>query len=457
MSRRLWRDLGFVEPQPAILPFLPSLVVAWADDAVGARENERILSHCARLPKELRTWVEERLAKPPGPYFRYQVLHLLAFLICAWKNESGACGSTADWAERGEAWARELLQAQGWMRRVFGGVSAEREELEALHDVLQAHDLMTTDRIWSLARGAHAEGQPRHVVVVHEDHDQHAYGMAVVLEGADERIAVGCFGSIVPAEDLGEDEVRATLARTQHLHEAERWAAIAEILRARGRDLTSHQLLALRDALEAQLGCPFEEVEATELSYLEDALAADARWMSWIPGKVEELCIDRGRVFRGSAPGTFNATRDDVTANVAKSTLRGVGGVDFRLLEMSAGGRLLRLACPVITVEPPTPEGIALLARLLPAVCDPCQQLVLVEDEGGGTHWVAEVHSALPNVPCATVEPLPPGRSLLVPPWVWHRAARALGLQFFSGRRKVTPEPVAPSAADSASAGATPA
>ncbi len=433
MNRRLWRDLGFHEPQPAILPFLPCLVVAWADDRVGERECERIRSHASRLPPHLAEWLEKRLVNPPGPYFRYQVLHLLAFMVNTWKRELREGG---DWAETGEEWAREILSAQPWMRRMFGGVEAEREELEALHDALQQHDMMATDRLWSLARGAHAGGEPRHVVVVHEDHDQYAYAMAVVLDGEDERIAVGTFGTLVRAEDLPEDELRAVLARTRHLFEHERWAAVSERMAARGRALTTHQLQALRDDLEAQLGCPFEEVDASELAYLEDALAADAQWMSWIPGQLEELCIDRERVLRASAPGTFDAPRDTVNATVAQSLVPGPRGMAYRILSLDTDAQHLRLACPVVTEEPPSDEAIALLARILPATCDPLQQLVLCPGTGEA-HWVAEVHSALPEAPCRTREPLPEERALLVPPWVLLRAAAALGRGVFSARRRI--------------------
>jgi hypothetical protein len=44
----------------------------------------------------------------------------------------------------------------------------------------------------------------------------------------------------------------------------------------------------------------------------------------------------------------------------------------------------------------------------------------------------------MPDRPAQVPEPLLDGRSLLVPPWVWFRAAGALGVRFFSGRRKVS-------------------
>jgi hypothetical protein len=120
---------------------------------------------------------------------------------------------------------------------------------------------------------------------------------------------------------------------------------------------------------------------------------------------------------------------------VAQQTVAGPPGLGFRILRIEAEGQSLRLASPVILHEPATRETIAWIARFLPSMCDPCNQLVLDED---GPRWVAEVHTQIPDRPASAPEPLLPGRALLVPPWVWFRAAGALGVRFFSGKRRIS-------------------
>ena len=122
-----------------------------------------------------------------------------------------------------------------------------------------------------------------------------------------------------------------------------------------------------------------------------------------------------------------------VQAHVAQQLVSGPPGLGFRVLEIEGEGRSLRLASPVLVQEPAPPEAVQWIARFLPEMCDPHIQLVLDEE---GPRWVAEVHAQLPTRPAATPEPLLPGRALLVPPWIWFRAAGALGVRFFAGKRK---------------------
>ncbi len=432
IDRRLWRDLGFADPEPAILPFLPMLVVAWADGAVGESEAETVRERAADLPPQLREWIEDRLRFPPGPYFRYQVSHLLSFLECVWHREEAG---KKHWAECGTEWADDLIHEAGWIRRLFGGLSAEIRDLEALRRVMDERHIPTSDRIWALARGAHAEAEPRRAVAVLADDDQIAQAIGIVLEGAEERHALGTTITIVRDDDLDEDRVRALLARSQHLREPERWIRLALEVNARGRAPTKRQSDDLRALFGKSVGGTFEECEYAELAYLEDALAVDARWMSWVPGRIEELRIDREQVVRTQAPGTFAAPRARVQAHVAQQLVAGPPGLGFRVLHVEGeGGASLRLASPVILQEPATRETVSWIARFLPEMCDPHTQLVLDEE---GPRWVAEVHPHLPSKPASTPEPLLPGRSLLVPPWVWFRAAGALGVRFFAGKRKV--------------------
>ncbi|MES2643276.1 MAG: hypothetical protein V4850_27580 [Myxococcota bacterium] len=432
IDRRLWRDLGFADPEPTILPFLPMLVVAWADGTVGTAEAETIRERARQLPAPLREWVADRLKFPPGPYFRYQVAHLMSFMVCVWHREER--GKSKNWAEAGQEWADDLIQEAGWLRRVLGGMSAEIRDLEALRRVMDEGHIPTSDRLWALARGAHAEAEPHRAVAVISENEQIAQAVGILLEKPDERHALGSFVTIVRDDDLDEDRVRNLLARSQHLREPERWILLAQEVNARGRALTRRQLDELRSRFAVAIGGRFEECEFAELAYLEDALAVDARWMSWVPGKIEELRIDRDAVVRTQAPGTFNVPRAKVHANVAQQLVSGPPGLGFRVLNIEGEGATLRLASPVILTEPATRETVAWIARFLPEMCDPHTQLVLDED---GPRWVAEVHPQLPCRPATTPEPLLPGRSLLVPPWVWFRAAGALGVRFFAGKRKV--------------------
>lgn len=433
IDRRLWRDLGFADPEPAILPFLPMLVVAWADGAVGEAEAETIRERGEDLSPELKAWIEDRLRFPPGPYFRYQVSHLLSFLECVWHHEESG---KKHWAACGTEWADDLIQEAGWIRRLFGGMSAEIRDLQALRRVLEERDIPTSDRIWALARGAHAEAEPRRAVAVVVDHEQVNQAVGIVLEGAEERHAIGTQVVIVREDDLDEDRVRAQLARTQHLREAERWIVLAQEVNARGRAPTKRQHDELAGLFGKEVGGEYDECEFAELAYLEDALAVDARWMSWVPGGIEELRIDREHVVRTQAPGTFRSARGRVQAHVAQQLVAGPPGLGFRVLHVEGeNGASLRLASPVILQEPATRETVSWIARFLPEMCDPHTQLVLDEE---GPRWVAEVHPQLPTKPGSTPEPLLPGRSLLVPPWVWFRAAGALGVRFFAGKRKVS-------------------
>jgi hypothetical protein len=415
------------------------LVVAWADGSVGTDEAETVRDRAGQLSPELRAWVEDRLEFPPGPYFRYQVAHLMSFMVCVWHREER--GKAKNWAEAGQEWADDLIQEAGWLRRVLGGLNAEIRDLEALRRVLDEKHIPTSDRLWALARGAHAEAEPHRAVAVLAENDHIFQGVGILLENPEERHALGSFVTIVRDDDLDEERVRHMLARSQHLREPERWILLAQEVNARGRALTRHQAEDLRAAFRTAIGGAFEESEFAELAYLEDALAVDARWMSWVPGKIEELRIDRDRVVRTQAPGTFNVPRAKVHANVAQQLVTGPPGLGFRVLEIEGEGSVLRLASPVILQEPATRETVAWIARFLPEMCDPHTQLVLDED---GPRWVAEVHPQLPSRPASTPEPLLPGRSLLVPPWVWFRAAGALGVRFFAGKRNVATPAVPP-------------
>ncbi len=445
IDRRVWRDLGFATPEPDILRFLPMLVVAWADGTIAEGERERISERAAGLEAPLRDWVEMRLRAPPGPYFRYQVAHLLTFLASVWPAKTG---ENVGWQQEADIWADEIISEAGWLRRLFGGVSAEQRELADLRKVLAEGEILSTDRIWALARGSHAAFAPRHTAVLKEEPEQCLQALSITLEGDGEGdgdvdrgeptlIAVAAL-SVAPRDlDLNPKRVTELLTRHAHLRENERWIVLAEEIARGGRPLTPRQRKDLSRALTERLGHAFEEVTFAELAYLEDALAADAHWVSWLPGKLEELHIDRERVSRRQVPGTFHAARSDIAAQVDPKLVAGPRGLGFRVLDIQSkgpapGGRL-RLASPVLLQEPPTVEAVDWIARYLPDMCDPCSQLVL--DEAAGT-WMAEVHSHCPDQESARPEPLPAGRSLLVPPWVWFRAAGALNVRFFSGKRK---------------------
>lgn len=425
IDRRLWRDLGFADPEPEILRFLPMLLVAWSDDRVSEGERERITERAAELPEPLRRWIAERLTFPPGPYFRYQVAHLLAFLHSVWPGDE-------EWVEEGEQWASELIEGAGWLRKLFGRVDKERRQLHHLHDVVQEAKILATDQIWALARGAHADFEPRHAAVVVEDDDQVLQGLAITLDGPGERISVGTRMVTVSDEDLPIDKVVERLARSAHLREPERWILVGGLVYGRGRQPTPRQAAEVDHALEAELGHPVEHVGLAELAYLEDALAVDARWMSWLPGRLEVLRIDRERVWRPQSPGCLDAPRSEVRATVGKHTLAGPPGLGFRVLHIESPQGELRLASPVILTEPASAPAVEWIARFLPALCDPCQQLQLDAD---GSRWVAEVTARMPTRCSSNPEPLLHGRSLLVPPWVWFRAAGALGVRYFAGKR----------------------
>ncbi len=417
------------------------LVVAWADGAVAEGERERITERAAELPERLRAWIQQRLHSPPGPYFRYQVAHLLTFLCSVWPCETG---ESHGWQADAEIWADEIISEASWLRRLFGGVSAERRELNDLRKILADGEILATDRIWALARGSHAALAPRHTAVLREEPGQCLQALSITLtgnklseDGAPERIAVAAL-SVAPRDlDLEVNRVTELLTRYGHLRENERWIVLAEEVARAGRPLTPRQRQELSMELVERLGHPFEEVSFAELAYLEDALAVDAHWVSWLPGKLEELHIDRDRVSRKQVPGTFQAPRGEVLAQVDPKLVPGPPGLGFRVLDIQCRsvqqpGRL-RLASPVFLQEPPTAEAVDWVARHLPDMCDPCTQLVL--DEAAGT-WMAEVHSHCPEQESADPEPLPDGRSLLVPPWVWFRAAGALNVRFFAGKRK---------------------
>jgi len=426
IDRRLWRDLGFADPEPDILRFLPMLVVAWADGAIAEKERETISERARDLPEHLNAWLTDRLRYPPGPYFRYQVGHLLAFLVSVWPTEQ-------EWAEEGDQWADELIQEAGWLRRLFGRVEREKRDLAALRRIMDEEEILASDRLWAMARGTHAEYEPRHACAIIQDEGQLLQDIAITLDGPAEGLAVGTRLVIVRDEDLDEDKVAELLGRTGHLREPERWILLGEEVYARGRRPSARQLDDLDAELKAGLGHDFEAVSFAELAYLEDALAVDARWMSWQPGKVEALHIDREQVLRTQAPGTFSAPRSKVQASVAQQPVKGPAGLGFRVLSLTTEGAELRLASPVILREPATREAVEWIARFLPTMCDPCQTLVLDED---GPRWIAEVRSTLPSTDAAAPEPLLPGRSILVPPWVWFRAAGAMGVRFFAGKRR---------------------
>lgn len=420
------------------------LVVAWADGTIKDGERDRISERAAGLSEPLKKWVEDRLKAPPGPYFRYQVAHLLTFLISVWPAErAGQIG----WQAEADRWADEIIAEAGWLRRLFGGVSAEQRELSDLRKVLAEGEILASDRIWALARGSHAAFAPRHTAVLQEEPEQCLQALSITLDaeadpdGDDgekaDPIAVAAL-SVAPRDvELDPKRVAQIWSNYAHLRENERWILLAQEVSRSGRPLTPRQRQDLTTTLTQRLGHNFDEVDFAELAYLEDALAADAHWMSWLPGKLEELHIDRERVSRKQAPGTFHAHRSEVVAQVDGKLVDGPRGLGFRILDIQSRstetpGRL-RIASPVFLDETPTAEAADWVARYLPDMCDPCNQLVLYEAAGT---WMAEVHSHCPEKESAQPEPLAPGRALLVPPWVWFRAATALGTWFFAGKRK---------------------
>lgn len=435
IDRRLWRDLGFSDPEPALLRFLPMLVVAWADGKLGTSEGNLIRDRARTLPAHLREWVTQRLEFPPGPYFRCQVSHLLAFMADTWSEDQEHDGCR-DWTETGERWATELIADQGLFRRLFGGVHQERADLASLNKAMNEHGIYVSDRIWALARGAHAEAHPRRVAVTSVHGEGVHQGLGLAFAGEGEHLAVGTMLALSRDEDLDEGVVQALLARSRHLRENERWVLLGTEFFAAARPLTDIQRAALAAEMKQSCGCSFEECSFAELSYLEDALALDARWVSWVAGKVEELRIDRDEVIRAQVPGTFYAPRAKVKAQVAQNLVAGPPGLGFRVLELETPGNTLRLATPALTAEPATKEAVQWVSRFLPAMCDPWTQFVLDLE---GPRWVAEVLPDMAVSPSATFEPLLPNRALLVPPWVWFRAAESLGVRFFAGRRKQTP------------------
>jgi hypothetical protein len=137
-------------------------------------------------------------------------------------------------------------------------------------------------------------------------------------------------------------------------------------------------------------------------------------------------------------PGTFHAPRNKVKAQLMQTVVPGPKGLGFRVLELTHGDDVLRLASPVLLVEPPPKEAVDWISRFLPAMCDPWTQLALDLD---GPRWIAEVLPDMASLPSTRREALLPGRALLVPPWVWFRAADSLGVRFFAGRRKVSAAP----------------
>lgn len=431
IDRHLWRDLGFADPEPQILQFLPMLVVAWADGRLSVDEADRIRDRARTLPVHLRGWMDERLQYPPGPYFRYQVAHLLAFMLCTWCRG----GDDADWIDAAEQWANDLIADAGWFRRMFGGLNAEIRDLNALRRAVHEGQIFAGDRIWALARGAHAVAEPRRAVAILPEDAQVHQALGIVLEGDDERIAVANIMALSRDEDLDPHRVEELLAGSRHLREPERWILLAGELSTSGRALTTRQRAELNASMEKSVGGPFEEVAFAELAYLEDALALDARWVSWVAGQVEELRINHHEVVRPQIPGTFYAPRQGVSASVAKQLVTGPPGLGFRVLNLASDAGSLRLASPVVTQEPATKETIQWIARFLPSMCDPWTQLVLDED---GPRWIAEVLPDMACKPSTAFEPLLPGRALLVPPWVWFRAADAMGVRFFSAKRKIS-------------------
>ncbi len=434
IDRRLWRDLGFSDPEPTLLRFLPMLVVAWADGKLGAAEGNLIRDRARSLPAHLRDWVGQRLEFPPGPYFRCQVSHLLAFMANTWSEDQEREGCR-DWTETGERWANELIADQGLFRRLFGDLQREKADLASLNDAMNEHGIYVSDRIWALARGAHAEALPKRVVVTHNESEAVHQGLGLAFCGEGEHLAVGTMLALARDEDLDERAIAALLARSRHLRENERWVLLGTEFIGAARPLTELQRDALSAQMKTQCGCAFEECSFAELAYLEDALAQDARWVSWVAGQVEELRVDRDEVVRAQVPGTFYAPRSKVKAQVAQALVAGPPGLGFRVLELDTPGATLRLASPALVAEPATKEAVQWIARFLPAMCDPWTQLVLDLE---GPRWVAEVLPEMATSPSATFEPLLPHRALLVPPWVWFRTAEAMGVRFFTGRRKQT-------------------
>lgn len=413
--------MGFADPEPAILPFLPMIVVAWADGTLGTAEAQRVRDRASALPARLRSWVAGRLDRPPGPYFRYQVQHLVVFMLRTWCRG----GAHADWVEDGQQWAAELIEEAGWFKRAFGSVAAEVRDLDELKEAFGDAQIFAGDRLWALARGAHGEVEPRRVVATLPDEGQLHQALGLVFEAEGERIAVASVQTVLRDEDLDPRRVAALLNRSAHLGQAERWVFLAEELAGVVRPITTRQREELAELLEAAAGGPVEEIASAEMAYLEDALAADTRWVSWVAGAVEELRINHTEVVRHQVPGSFYAPRDRLHAEARDEHIDGPPGLGFRVLSIEGVGQALRLATPVLAQEPPTKEAAQWIGRFLPSMCSPWTQLVLDMD---GPRWIAEVIPEIATAPAVRLEALLPGRALLVPPWTWSRAGAALGV-----------------------------
>lgn len=79
---------------------------------------------------------------------------------------------------------------------------------------MNEHGIFVSDRIWALARGAHAEADPERVVYCEKDADQVNQALGIAFRGEGQHLAVGTMVALARDEDLDVRAVEALLAKS---------------------------------------------------------------------------------------------------------------------------------------------------------------------------------------------------------------------------------------------------
>jgi hypothetical protein len=430
--KRLCARISAPDADPRLLRFLAMVVVAWADGRVQPGELEAIREAAAaeRLKPKTKAYVEQLLATPPGPYLEHRVITLIRL---AQKDMQ---------PDERERYTRELLQsaesvdrtAFKILRRLFDPddqtTQGIRRIKRSLDEDLRPEVASVFERVFVRPAKKAAAVAPELKSAMHLD--QHAFTQMKMLYFAGEKpAAVACLEQFQFGADLDEEDVARTFHQLAARPEMERWVELYAATSGLARPAKPAVIEHLKARVWTQTESPVQIVSLAEMSDIEDELARQHGWAGWVSGTFRELVVDRNEIRRDVPPASFVCPRGQLKKPViSRHPISTVQGLLFRVLtlESTTGARFAVASPEPERGRPPTGEFIRWLCHFLPSIHDPLSTPMFGYTEPDPA-WLMELRSGFPeDASTLTPEPLPPGRALVVTPWLWLRLAWALGV-----------------------------
>lgn len=449
LVKRICDLVGAPDADPRLVRFLAMVVVAWADGRVQPGELEAIreAASAEKLKPKVRAYVEELLKSPPGPYLEHRVIMLIR-LIQKGMNPEEREKYTGDLLRSAESVDRTAFgilrrlfdpddQTTQGIRRIKRSLAEDlRPEIEAVLARLLVHRVKVTDR-----KKAGAMASPQLMSAMHLVHDSFAQIRALHFpaEKSHPAAVLCCLEQFQFGADLDEEVVARTFHQLAGRPEIERWVELYLATSSLARPANPAVIEHLKAKVWMQAEVPIHVVSLAEMSDLEDKLARNHGWAGWVSGTFREIVVDQSEVRRDVPPGNFACPRVRLRPPaVTRHRISNVQGLLFRVLTLeSETGPRFAVATPEPEPgRPPTGEFIRWLCHFLPLIHDPLstplfgyEEAAPAPSEADATRWLMELRSGFPEDPSSlTPEALPPGRALVVTPWLWLRLAWAMGV-----------------------------